>query len=285
MTTADHVLMTGDDYRESLRRRKALKVFMNGERLEEIVDNPIIAPSINSVALTYDFAHRPEMQHLSTAASSLSGKTINRFCHLHQSTDDLIKKVELQRILGRMTGTCFQRCVGLDALNATFITTYEIDEKHGTDYHQRFIRYIEEAQARDWTIDGCMTDVKGDRGKRPEEQSDPDLYVRVVETRPDGIVIRGAKAHQTGAINSHEHLLMPTIAMRETAKAYAVCCAVPVDAEGITYIYGRQSCDLRKNDTSEAGQIDCGNSCYGGQECLVVFDDVFVPNERVFMNG
>lgn len=278
-------LMTGDEYRQTLRDRKPLTVYLNGEKIENIVDHPIVKLSINSVALTYDLAHNPQYKEIATTKSSLTGNTINRFCHLHQSIEDLINKVKLQRILGQLTGTCFQRCVGMDSFNATFITTFEIDKKYSTNYHQRFREYMLQVEANDWTVDGCMTDVKGDRSKRPADQTDPDMYVRVVERRKDGIIIRGAKAHQTGAINSHEHLLMPTIMMRPEDKDYAVCCAVPADDERITYIYGRQASDLRKMDESEEGKVDCGNRFYGGQECLVIFDDVFVPNERVFMDG
>ncbi len=279
------VLMNGNDYVESLRRRGPLKIYLLGEKIENAVDHPIIRASINSVALTYDLAHDPEHRDLMTAKSRLTGKTINRFCHLHSSVEDLQKKVKMQRLLGQRCGTCFQRCVGMDALNAVFLTTYEIDKKTGTDYHQRFIRYAKEAEAKDWVIDGCMTDPKGDRSKRPSEQRDKDVYVHIAEGTDDGVVMRGAKVHQTGAVNSHEHLIMPTLAMRNDEKDYAICCAIPADAEGITYFYGRQSSDLRRLDESTEGDIDCGNPVYGGQECLVVFDDVFVPNERIFMNG
>jgi 4-hydroxybutyryl-CoA dehydratase / vinylacetyl-CoA-Delta-isomerase len=127
-----------------------------------------------------------------------------------------------------------------------------------------------------------MTDPKGDRSLRPSQQEDPDLFLRVVEKRPDGIVIRGAKAHQTGALAAHEILVMPTLTMGEEDVDYAVSFAVPSGSKGITYIYGRQSCDTRR---MEGGSIDVGNCRYGGHECLVVFDDVFVPWERVFMCG
>jgi 4-hydroxybutyryl-CoA dehydratase/vinylacetyl-CoA-Delta-isomerase len=279
------VLMNGAEYIESLKKRGPLKVYLLGEEVKDVVNHPIIRASINSVALTYDLAHDPEYRDLLTAKSSLTGNTVNRFCYLHQSTDDLQNKVKMQRVLGQKCGTCFQRCVGMDALNAVFLTTYEIDAKYGTDYHERFKEYVKRAEDEDWVIDGCMTDPKGDRGKRPSEQRDPDVYVHVVEQRDDGVVIRGAKAHQTGAVNSHEHLIMPTLAMRNEDKAYTICCAIPADAEGITYFYGRQSCDLRRLDESCSGDVDCGNPGFGGQECLVVFDDVFVPNERIFMNG
>ena len=279
------VLMNGKQYRESLQNRGPLKVFLLGEQLDDPINHPIIKASINSVALTYDLACDPNYANLMTATSSLTGKTVNRFCHLHQSTDELQDKVKMQRVLGQKCGTCFQRCVGMDALNAVFLTTYDIDKKYNTDYHTRFTNYVKLAQENDWTIDGCMTDPKGDRSKRPSEQADPDVYVRIVKEQKDGIVIRGAKAHQTGAVNSHEHLIMPTLSMRHEDAEYSVCCAIPADAEGIVYYYGRQSCDLRRLDETESGDVDCGNPTYGGQECLIVFNDVFVPYDRVFMKG
>ena len=183
------VLMTGDQYRESLRCRRPMKVYLNGEKVENILEHPIIKPSINTVALTYDLAHDPEQAELMTTESSISGHRINRFCHLHQSTEDLVKKVKMQRMLGGACGTCFQRCVGMDAINATFSTSFEIDEAHGTNYHERFKKFVEYVQHYDLIVDGCMTDVKGDRSKRPADQEDPDMYVRVVERRDDGIVI------------------------------------------------------------------------------------------------
>lgn len=273
-------LMTGEQYIESLRKLKT-KVYVFGERVENFVDHPIIRPSINSVAMTYDLAHDPEYAELMTATSNLTGKTVNRFCHLHQSTDDLIKKVKMQRLLGNKTASCFQRCVGMDAFNAIWSTTFEVDEKYGTTYHANFRKYLEFVQENDLTIDGAMTDPKGDRGLSPSKQADPDMYVHIVEKREDGIVVRGAKAHQTGSINSHEHLIMPTIAMKEEDKAYAVSFAIPSDAEGVFMIYGRQSCDTRKLE--DQADIDLGNKNFGGQEALVVFDNVFIPWERVFL--
>jgi 4-hydroxybutyryl-CoA dehydratase/vinylacetyl-CoA-Delta-isomerase len=216
-----------------------------------------------------------------TAISNITGEVTNRFNHLHQSTDDLRKKVKMQRLLGQQTASCFQRGVGMDAFNAEFSTTYEIDKKYGTEYHKRFVDYLKFVQDNDFTVDGAMTDPKGDRGKSPSQQEDPDLYLRIVEKREDGIVVRGAKAHQTGSINSHEHLVMPTISLKEEDKAYAVSFAVPSDVEGLYMIYGRQSCDTRKME--EGADVDLGNKQFGGQEALVVFDDVFVPWNRVFM--
>lgn len=274
-------LKTPEQYEQSLREINP-EVYLFGERVESPVDHPMIRPSLNSVMKTYELAHDPEYKDLMTVKSSLTGKTINRFTHLHQSSDELIKKVKMLRLLGQKTGACFQRCVGMDAFNAVYSTTYETDQAYGTEYHKRFVEFLKYVQEEDLTVDGAMTDPKGDRGCAPSQQEDPDLFLHIVETRDDGIVVRGAKAHQTGIVNSHEVLVMPTIAMREDDKDYAVSFAVPTDSPGIKIIYGRQSCDTRK---LEDGVMDRGNFKYGGHEALVIFDDVFVPTERIFMCG
>jgi 4-hydroxybutyryl-CoA dehydratase/vinylacetyl-CoA-Delta-isomerase len=273
--------MTGGEYIESIRKLN-IQVYMLGKKIENPVDDPILRPSLNSVRMTYDLAQKPEYADLMTAVDPDSGKTINRFNHIHRSAADLVKKVKMQRLLGQQTAACFQRCVGMDAFNAIYSTTYEMDKKRGTSYFQNFKKFMAYAQENDFTIDGAMTDPKGDRSLAPHEQKDPDLFLRVVERRPDGIVVRGAKAHQTGIINSHEVVVMPTIAMAPEDKDYAVSFAVPLNTKGIFLIIGRQSCDTRK---LEGGAIDVGNAEFGGVEALTVFDDVFVPNDRIFMNG
>jgi 4-hydroxybutyryl-CoA dehydratase/vinylacetyl-CoA-Delta-isomerase len=170
----------------------------------------------------------------------------------------------------------------MDAFNAVFSTTFETDEAHGTHYHENFKKFLTMVQDEDLTVDGAMTDPKGDRSKAPHQQTDPDMFLHVVERREDGIVVCGAKCHQTGSVNSHWHIFMPTIAMGEADKDWAVSFACPTDAEGIYLIYGRQSCDTRK---LEGCSIDVGNAKFGGQEALVVLDHVFIPNEYIFLNG
>lgn len=272
-------MKTGKEYEDSLRKLK-LNVYLFGKKVENVVDDPMIRPSMNAVKLTYELAHQPEYEDLMVATSHISGKKVNRFTHIHQSTQDLVKKTKMGRLLGSLTACCFQRCVGMDALNALSITTFNIDKKYGTEYNKRFLKYLEYVQDQDLVCDGAMTDPKGDRSLPPNKQPDPDAYLHIVEEKADGIIVRGAKAHQTGALNSHEIIVMPTSAMREDDKDYAVSFAIPSDSEGITYIYGRQSCDTRK---LEKGNIDRGNIYFGGHEALVVFDNVFVPWERVFM--
>ena len=267
-------LMTGEQYIESMRK-KNLQVYMFGKKIPCPADDPILRPSMNSVRMTYDLAQKPEYQELMTAISPYTGERVNRFTHIHQSTTDLMNKVKMQRLCGQKTASCFQRCVGMDAFNAVFSTTYDTDKKYGTKYHENFMKFLKRVQTEDLTVDGAMTDPKGDRGLAPHAQADPDLYLHVVERRPDGIVVRGAKAHQTGFINSHEVIVMPTISMGEDDKDYAVCFSCSTDAEGIFMIVGRQSCDTRK---MEGAPMDTGNPEFGGTEALVIFDNVFIPD-------
>jgi 4-hydroxybutyryl-CoA dehydratase/vinylacetyl-CoA-Delta-isomerase len=272
-------LTTGADYVESLRGRK-LRVFFMGERVDEPVDHPLIRPSINAVAATYDLA--ASQPDLASARSSLSGRSVNRFLHVTESVDDVVLQNRMQRKLGQLTGTCFQRCVGMDAINSLWSVTFDIDQAKKTTYHARFRAFVKMLQEGNLVLGGAMTDPKGDRSKGPADQADPDVFVHVTERRADGIVIRGAKAHQTGCINSHWIVVMPTMRMREADVDYAVSCAVPVTDPGLLFIYGRQSCDTRATD---GGEIDAGNARFSGQEALIVLSDVFVPWERVFMHG
>jgi 4-hydroxybutyryl-CoA dehydratase/vinylacetyl-CoA-Delta-isomerase len=272
-------IVSGEDYINSLRGR-SLKVFLFGELVDEPVDHPLIRPSINAVAETYDLAVRePEV---ATVESTLIDGRVNRFLHIVQSPEDLVAQNMMQRKLGQNTGTCFQRCVGMDAFNSLYSVTYEIDEKHGTPYHERLKAFLTTMQRHNYVVGGAMTDVKGDRSKAPHEQDDPDLFVHITKRSDDGIWLRGAKAHQTGCINSHWIIAMPTMRLGPKDKDYSVVAAFPVDAPGITYIYGRQSCDTR---SMEGGSIDVGNASFSGQEAMVILEDVFIPWSHVFMDG
>jgi len=272
-------IRTGKEYIDSLRGRK-LKIFLFGEEIKDPVEHPIIRPSINAVAETYDLAVREE--ELASAQSSISGKRVNRFLHIAESAQDLVFQNKMQRKMGQNTGTCFQRCVGMDAINSLHSTTYEIDEKHGTKYHKRLLDFIKMMQNENFVIGGAMTDPKGDRSKGPAEQVDPDMFVHVVKRDDKGVYVTGAKAHQTGCINSHWIIIMPTLRLTENDKDYALVGAFPADAPGITYIYGRQSCDTR---SMEEGDIDSGNAQYAGQEAMIILDNVFIPWDKIFMDG
>lgn len=280
-------MKTAAEYVESLRHRN-LRLWVDGALVDNPVDHPKVRPSVNAVAETYAAAHSSEHAELATVYSELVGRRVNRFCGLFNEAADLTAKLELQRYLGRRTGTCFQRCVGLDGINALFIATFPpqqggtaIDPGSGRSTraagHARFVSWLTQVQTEDLTLNGAMTDPKGDRSKRPSEQSQH--YLRIAERREDGIVIVGAKVHQTGAANAHQILVMPGQALRPGEEAFAVACALPVDAPGVSMVLGRQPSDGRR------GTPDAGNLTYGGQECVVIFDHVFVPYNHVFIDG
>ena len=272
-------IISGEDYIESLRNRK-LRIFLFGEQVEEPVDHPMIRPSLNAVARTYDLAL--EVPELASVISPFTGERTSRFLHVCTDAKDLVLQNKMQRKLGQDTGTCFQRCVGMDAFNTLYSVTFEMDEVHATDYHNRLVDFLTHMHKYNFVIGGAMTDVKGDRRLAPHLQEDPDMFVHIVNRTDEGVYISGAKAHQTGCINSHWMVVMPTMRLGEADQMYAIAGAVPVDAVGITYIYGRQSCDTR---SMEGGQIDQGNATYGGQEAMVLFDNVFIPHELIFMDG
>ena len=276
-------LTNGAEYIESLRNLNPT-IYYKGEKIDDVTRHPATAPHVRAAAMTYALASDEEHKDLAVTTSHLTGRTIGRFTHVHQNIEDLMKKIKMLRVLGQKTGTCFQRCVGLDGINATYSVVFEIDEKLGTDYLERFKKWLTYIQDENLMVVGAMTDPKGDRSKGPADQPDPDQYVHVVEHRDDGVVIRGAKLHMTGAVNSHEILIMPTTAMDERSKDYAGICAIPADDPGITMIFGRQASDDRR-DKMES--IDVGKPSFGavGGEAVIVFEDVFVPTERVFMDG
>jgi len=272
-------LRTAEAYVESLRR-PSMRVYALGQVLEDYVTHPLIAPSVNAVAETYRLAERePEV---ATAYSPLVQERVHRFTHVCQSKEDVVAQNEMQRKLGQLTGTCFQRCVGMDAMNASWTSTFRLDAAHGTSYHRKFRDFVAHVQRYNLVVGGAMTDAKGDRSKAPHQQDDADQFVRVVERRPDALVLRGCKLHQTGTLNSHYLLVMPGQRLSAEDKDFAVSCAVPVDDPKLTYVLGRQSCDTR---SLESNNFDVGNRYYGGQETVIFFDDVVVPRDRVFMDG
>jgi aromatic ring hydroxylase len=205
--------------------------------------------------------------------------THNRFTHIHQSADDLMKKQEMTRKICGVVGGCVQRCMGCDMMNGISVGAKRVDLKCGTSYNENFLKFLEYFQENDLVCAGSQTDTKGDRMARPAEQWDPDQYLRVVERRPDGVVVRGCKAHNTMAPYSDELLVVPTRAMKPDEKDYAISFAIPADAEGV-YLIGREARNAKRAENLDAPISKCGDI-----ESMTVFDNVFIPNERIFLNG
>ncbi len=273
-------LMNAQQYEHSLRQLR-LNVYLFGERVETPVDHPMIRPSMQAVGVTYDLAHRPEFADLMTATSHLTGQTVNRFTHIHRSVDDLVKKSKMGRLLGRTTGCCFQRCVGMDALNALSIVTYNVDQQRGTSYNQRFLKYLEYVQEHDLTCDGAMTDPKGDRSPAAAPAARP----RCVPARGRGAAGRHRGARREGPPDRRGQL------PRDHRHAHPVAAR---GGPGLCRVVRRAQRHARASSTSWAASPATragwrraawtwATSVYGGHEALVVFDDVFVPWERVFM--
>ena len=251
-------------------------VFIGDEKVGR--DDPRIRGGINIVRETYDRALDPEFEDLCTATSHLTGKKINRFTHIHQSVDDLMKKQRMTRVLCHRVGGCIQRCMGIDALNALSVITYELDQALGTDHYERFKKFLEYFQENDLAASCASTDAKGDRLKRPHEQEDPDQYLRIIESREDGIIVRGCKQSITNTPYVHEIIVVPCRFMGPEDKDYAVSFAIPGDWDGVKLL--SRPAYFKKSKHFENKTLTMGDV-----ETFIIFDDVFVPKERVFLNG
>lgn len=267
-------LMTGSEYVLSLKEYNP-DVQVKGKKVKSVADEPLFKPGINAIAVTYELAHQKKYQDMMLATLE-DGTKVNRLNALDFSSDDLLKKLEMVRLICKWTG-CGQRYLMHDALGALAEITAMVDADKKTDYSSSFKDYLHHVQKHDLTCGTAVTDAKGDRSKRPHEQADSDLYVRVVEKNRKGIIVRGAKANITGAPYVHELIVLPTRAMQKEDTDYAVSFAVPVDAPGLKIIAKPAG---RPEDTEAPF-----SSNFGQSTALVIFNDVFVPWERVFLCG
>ncbi len=271
------MLMSDTEYRESLRRLKP-QVFVDGRGVESVADDPALQPGVNAVALSYAFALREDTSGLMRVADPAggAGSGHNRMLHVPRSEDELLQKLEAIRLICRYTG-CAQRYLAGDAMAAILQATARIDAEHGGDYLARARSYHEFIGKADLAVGIAMTDAKGDRSKRPHAQANPDSHVRIVERRTAGIVISGTKAIVTGAPYMHELLVMPGRAMTAADAAFAVCCAVPIDAGGLTMVARPAG---RPGETAALF-----SNRFGQSTAVCLFDRVFIPWERVFLAG
>ncbi|MFC1871903.1 4-hydroxyphenylacetate 3-hydroxylase N-terminal domain-containing protein [Chloroflexota bacterium] len=272
-------IKTVEQYYESLKDLHPT-AYILGEKVAKVHEHPLIKHMTAAVAKTYELENDPEGKKYLVAKSDLIGEDVSRFLKFYKSSDDLLTKIRMLKYLSQRVGGCYMRCTGMDAINAAGIETYNCDQKHGTEYWPRLQEFVKMVQQNDYVVFSGVTDVKGDRSQRPSQQKDPDMYLHVVDRNKDGIVIRGAKIHQTGSMCAHWALIVPTREMREEDKDYAVCCAVPNDAEGVIHVYGR--------GTLEAQPLqgcDLGNAEFSKFSPMVIFNDVFVPWKYVFLCG
>lgn len=170
---------------------------MSLERVDNPLDNPVIKPLINSIAMVYDLTLKEEYDGILTAVG-FNEEKISRFLHVDQSREDLIMRIEAMKIVNSIIGDCNYRCTGHDAINALYSTTYEIDKDEGTKYHERFKSYLEYLQKNDLLALGVITDLKGDRSRGPKDQNVKDTYLHIVEEKNDGTIVRELKCISVG---------------------------------------------------------------------------------------
>lgn len=275
-------IITEDEYRERVSKLSP-RLFIGGKKVDDLCAHPITKGVIDATAKVYQLTQDPLYADTMTTRSHLTGEPISRSLHIHQSRQDLEKRLEMARLSSQKLGTCNYRCPGNEMLPGLAATTWEMDRDNGTEYHKRFTEYLNYVQGADLVVSGSVTDTKGDRSKRPGDQ-DPDSYVHVVERKPEGIIVSGAKQHATGAYAADENLVLPGLSCRKGEEDYALAFAIPNGSDGVTYIGQYNAYSVERECADDIRRI--GNPLYGQREtCLIVFDRVFVPWERVFMCG
>lgn len=269
------MIISGEDYIQRLSGYKR-NIYVKGQKIDNFVEHPNIRPAINAIAFTYELARKEERY---SPFSDLIGEKVNRLNYVNKNAEDLIARLDYQRELSLRTGTCHYRCPGADAISALYAATIDTDKRNGTDYHQRFLKFLTEIQEKDYACTGALTDTKGDRSKRPSEVKD--MYVHVEEKRPDGIVVSGAKIHQSGAFVADINFILPTQAFREGEEEFAIAFALTPEDEGVIYVLQNTGYQAKLR---EGGGYEAGNRKYGDRlTCTVILNKVFVPWERVFI--
>jgi 4-hydroxybutyryl-CoA dehydratase/vinylacetyl-CoA-Delta-isomerase len=268
-------LKTSQEYLDSVRKLTP-RVYVAGKWVSNLLDHPITRSMVMANAAIYDLALDGAAQSIMVAGSHLTPNSINRNVHVCRSNHDLDMRQEMALLTSRTVGTCNYRCVGCDAINGLASTTWEMDRDLGTNYNERFNKWLAGVQKDDLAVSGAITDAKGDRKKRPSQQDEPDVYVHIVEKRSDGIVVRGAKVSQSGAIGAHETLVLPGGSLKEGEDDFAVSFVVPNGSPGLTYICQYNAYSAERENAEDESEL--GNPLFGQRETsTMVFDNVFIP--------
>jgi 4-hydroxybutyryl-CoA dehydratase/vinylacetyl-CoA-Delta-isomerase len=272
-------IRTVEEYYQSLSKLHPT-AYILGEKVKNVHEHPLIKHMVAAVAKTFEMENDTEGAKLLVADSDLINEKVSRFAKFYKSPDDLLAKIRMLKFMAQNVGGCYMRCTGMDAINAVGIEVYNCDKKYGTKYWEKFLNFVKMIQQNDFALFSGVTDVKGDRSLRPSQQKDPDMYLHVVDKDDKGIVVRGAKIHQTGSLCADWGLIVPTREMRKEDKDYAVCFAVPTDAEGLVHVYGRGTLEARALEGCDMGNVE-----FGKFAPMVIFKDVFVPWDHVFLCG
>lgn len=278
-------LKTKEEFQQSIQDRNPMNVWFLGKKIDDLTTFPPLAASFNAITKVYELHNDPEWQDLLLVDSDLTGGKVSIYTAPLRSAADARKKTKAARALAEVIGCCTHRCTGSEAFAGLGPCCYDMDQALGTDYFKRFTKFMKYVQENDLSCTATVTDAKGLRTLPPHQQPDKDAYVHIDEYRDDGIVISGIKVNQTGILFAHEVVIVPTTALKEEDKDFAVACAVPADSPGMTFVLGRTPQDKRFFEVGgDIEGIDLGKN-FADHQALVYFDHVFVPKERVFMAG
>lgn len=279
------MIKTREQYRQSIKDRKPMNVWFLGEKIEDMTTFPPLAASFNALSTVYELASNPDWVDLITSTSHLNGERVSVYCCPIMGPEEANKKTRAARALAEVIGCCTHRCTGSEAFAGVGPCTWDMDHELGTNYFERFNKFLDYVQKNDLSCTVTVTDVKGLRSLPPHKQPDPDVYCHIDEKTDDGIYISGFKCNQTGILFAHEIIIVPTTNMKPEDEKFALACAVPSDTPGITFVLGRTPQDKRFFEVGgDIEGIDLGKN-YADHQAMVYFDHVFVPNDRVFMAG
>jgi 4-hydroxybutyryl-CoA dehydratase/vinylacetyl-CoA-Delta-isomerase len=274
-------MKTSKEYKQSLKKMRP-NIYKFGELIKDVTTHPATKRTIEGHGQIFDAAHKKEYKDILTTKSNLTGKQVVRYLSILSSAEDMIANVKMKRLMFNLTGTCTGgRCAGFNAINAMWAATFDMDKEFGTNYHKCMREWLKDAQKRDITLSGALTDPKGDRSKSPSKQKDPDMNLHIVEKRDEGIIVRGAKVMICGVAAANEIFVMPGMGYKEEDRDYAVSFVIPRDIENLTIVETRRSSDRRELEDGFDTPVDIG----GITQAYLLFEDVFVPKNRVFMNG
>jgi len=272
-------LMSPDEYRASLRDGR--RVFYRGKQVEDVTTHPVIKLAVDHATIDYKMAQNPQnSDDRELAITEGPDGPISRYYHIPSCAEDLLRRSALIERATALGGTLVVliKEIGTDALFALHLIAAHIDRETGSNYLPRVKKFYEHCRDGDLAIAVAQTDVKGDRGKGPSDQNHPDYYVHIIDKDANGITIRGAKVHTSVSTNANEIIILPTRNMDEKDAAYAVACAVPANAPGLTMIasgYGRGGNAFEHPISAKHKMM----------ETLTIFEDVKVPWDRVFLCG
>ena len=272
-------LRTPDDYRQSLRDGRV--VYYKGQRVVDVTSHPVLGVAVDHAAIDFAMAHDRTHRDLAVDTDPSTGQSFSRYFKLPLDSQDLLNRSRLIEETTRQGKTLVTlvKEIGTDCLFALNVMAHQMDERLGTTYLPRVRAFYQHCRDQDLAMAVAQTDVKGDRSLGPSEQAHPDYYVRIVEERTDGIVVRGAKVHTSVTPNVNELFVIPTRQLSEAGKDYAVAFAIPVNTPGLKLVcsgYGEQPASAYDRPISAGHKM---------METLTVFDDVFVPNDRIFLKG